>query len=405
MAETYIGAPARPRGGFFSSLVARIWNLFGFNLLDRYVFRELLGPALFGLALFVIMVITGSHLFKAMAFLSRGAPLLFVVQYLGLKALIAVIFALPMAMLLGALLAFGRLSADSELIAIQSAGIPVLRVGKPAILLGIVFSLLGLWLNENVVPDAGRHSKRLESLMMTNIRGGLIEDLQSKKAFVIQDFNGKKLSRLVVARKFDPETVTLSDVTYIQYREGEVAMIVEAVSARWVQGNRWRFDSARVQVIGKAAKGKVIRMSSSNAVEISKELPLNKTPAEISKDMREPEEMPYWELSAYIDEMKRQRLKPKLIRELEVALHNKISVPFSSMVFAFLGTPLGIRRQRSGASVGLGVSIVVIAAYYVLWQGMNSMATNGGVEPVVAAWLANGIGMAIGLFLMIRAAR
>ena len=54
-----------------------------------------------------------------------------------------------------------------------------------------------------------------------------------------------------------------------------------------------------------------------------------------------------------------------------VDLNNKLSIPFTSMLFALIGTPLGLRRLRGGAAVGLGVSILIIFCYYVLWHGMT----------------------------------
>ena len=114
--------------------------------------------------------------------------------------------------------------------------------------------------------------------------------------------------------------------------------------------------------------------------------------------------MSYGELQAYIKEQRELGIGPRNLRELEVGLHNKISMPFASLVFALLGTPLGIRRHRSGAAVGVGISILVIFAL------LRPLARHGGAggEPTVstlfASWCANIVGGITGLFLLSRRA-
>lgn len=91
------------------------------------------------------------------------------------------------------------------------------------------------------------------------------------------------------------------------------------------------------------------------------------------------------------------------MRELEVDLHSKLAIPFASTIFALVGAPLGLRRLRGGASVGLGLSVLIILAYYILWHGLHVLGEGGQVSPFMAAWLPNMIGLAAGLVLILRA--
>jgi lipopolysaccharide export system permease protein len=118
--------------------------------------------------------------------------------------------------------------------------------------------------------------------------------------------------------------------------------------------------------------------------------------------------MSYWELGEYIKELKRTNDRPqlkRLVRKLEVARQDKLSLPFASLMFAVLGTPLGIRRHRSGKALGFGISILVIFGYYTLWHSMSILGENGMVPPFVAAWVANVVALMVGLWLTIRASR
>jgi lipopolysaccharide export system permease protein len=94
---------------------------------------------------------------------------------------------------------------------------------------------------------------------------------------------------------------------------------------------------------------------------------------------------------------------PDALRRLEVGLYNKLAIPFASLVFALIGAPMGLRRPRSGNAMGLGLSIVLIFAYYIVWNGAGVMGQGGAITPLVASWLANAIGLLSGLALLWRA--
>ena len=131
---------------------------------------------------------------------------------------------------------------------------------------------------------------------------------------------------------------------------------------------------------------------------------LNKTPQQIVAEGRDPEEMSFRELQRYIENLRDQGSSSKTLRELTVDLYNKLSIPFSSMVFALIGAPLGLRRLRGGAAVGLGVSILIIFCYYVLWHGASVLGGSGQLPPLLASWLANLVGLGVGGALVWRAA-
>ena len=91
--------------------------------------------------------------------------------------------------------------------------------------------------------------------------------------------------------------------------------------------------------------------------------------------------------------------------ELEVSLYNKLSLPLACLVFTMIGAPLGMRRHRGGSSVGLGLSIVIIVAYWMLWHYMVALAKAGQIQPLVGAFLADGLGLLLGAILIVRASK
>ena len=124
---------------------------------------------------------------------------------------------------------------------------------------------------------------------------------------------------------------------------------------------------------------------------------------EISKLNKKVSDMNFSELREYI------YLKESQGRETfeeRVKLHQRISIPFASFIFALLAAPLGIKPGRSsGSAVGLGLSIIVIFIYYILMTVGDAVASQGTVAPWLGAWLQNIVFLIIGSVLLYRVAR
>jgi lipopolysaccharide export system permease protein len=81
-------------------------------------------------------------------------------------------------------------------------------------------------------------------------------------------------------------------------------------------------------------------------------------------------------------------------------LHSRISLPFASLVMAFLGIPFALRGGRtSGIAVGIGVSLGIGFGYFAINAILLSFGQAGTLPPLVAAWAANFIFAATGVWL------
>jgi lipopolysaccharide export system permease protein len=381
------------------------------KLLDRYVLGELLGPFLFGWTLFILLFVLTTNLFRLASYLARGAALADVGAIMGLQAVIASVYCLPMAMLLSGLMAFNRLSGDSELIATQAGGIPNIRLIRNSLLLGLLFSFVGLGLNEYVVPPSAKQLNLVKDRVEQKLKGKVVEELLGDKAFVYQDYDGKQLQRVVIAKKFEPadppKPAMMHDVTYMSYDKGRVEMIVEAESAEWVGADPkggdkalWRFNNANTQLMMRLTPGQRVQVHSEHM-----DFTLNHQPDQMAKIKQEPDEMTYRQLKDFIRTMEDQGVHGKNIRQLQVMAEQKLAVPFAALVLALIGAPLGIRRQRSTTSVGVGLSLLIIIVYYFGMGSLSVLGTNAQIEPVVAAWGCNVIGAFAGLWLAWRSSR
>jgi lipopolysaccharide export system permease protein len=176
--------------------------------LDRLILSEMAGPWAFGVAIFTVLIMAGSFLFELTRYITEGINPVLVGQLtvLLLPGIMAKTF--PMAVLLAGLLAFGRLSGDSEIVAIKAAGVSVGRIMWPVAAFGLAVSIATYLVNEQLVPAATQHAVGLKKRFEADIKGKTAQEMSQAvykdgrlaASFWAADFDFSKrtLSRVVV---------------------------------------------------------------------------------------------------------------------------------------------------------------------------------------------------------------
>src|SRR5438132_1127911 len=124
--------------------------------IDLYVLTEVLGPFLGGVIFFSFIFLMFQALRLADFFIIHGVPAMILGKMAALMVLSFMPISLPIAFLIGILVGFGRLSADSELVAMKANGIRVYRLATPTLILASVVVVLSLGLNLTWVPWGDR---------------------------------------------------------------------------------------------------------------------------------------------------------------------------------------------------------------------------------------------------------
>ena len=86
-------------------------------------------------------------------------------------------------------------------------------------------------------------------------------------------------------------------------------------------------------------------------------------------------------------------------------MYQRVTIPMASLVFAVIGTPLGLQPQRSSSSIGLGLSIIIIFIYYTIMTLTTAIGQGGVISPFLAAWVPNIVGLLVGAYLMRRVSK
>lgn len=127
----------------------------GISMMDRYIASELIAPFLLSVGIFSSLGVAVGYLSDLInKAIESDLAILQALQVLLLKVPEFVSYALPISVLLATLIAYGRLSSDSEIIALRSCGISLYRIIVPAIALSLIVTGIAFLFNELVVPTA-----------------------------------------------------------------------------------------------------------------------------------------------------------------------------------------------------------------------------------------------------------
>jgi len=359
------------------------------KILDRYLLRELAGPFVFGVVAFVLLFVSANILFQLTELVSElGISLWVATELFLLKLPEFVVLTFPLATLVAILITFGRLSGDSELIAMHAGGVSFRRLVVPAVAMGLMVSVVTAGMNELVVPGCKRRAEQIvrEASQQAGRAG--------QPGIYLKEMSGGQVARLIYADRLNVATGEMTRPTITWFDKGKPVLVTVAERGQW-QANGWQmFNVVNFRLDAEWPEKYWFR---------SWRAEFATSPREMAERARNPEEMTYGELKEYIRSALRQH-EPTV--EWELMLHHKFSIPFACLVFALVAPALGMRSHRGSSSIGMGVAILVGFAYYVLWQYFGLVAREGGgVTPFWAAWLPNIVTGVVGIGLIMRVRR
>ena len=219
-------------------------------LLDRWLLGELIGPLLFAIAMFTVLALTVGVLVELVRQIAEfNLPVLIAIQVLLQRLPSFLVLSFPMATLFATLLAYGRLSTNSELTALRSVGVSATRMIIPALVLALVMSSLTFLFNDVLVPRSNRAAE-------VTLRRALGKAISTEKGDNIiyprfgrvEEPDGsfsKGLLQLFYANKFRDGTMTR--VTLLDFSRAGFTQMLLAESAQWNrQEAKWEFFNGQI---------------------------------------------------------------------------------------------------------------------------------------------------------------
>jgi len=353
------------------------------TILDRYILKQVAGIFLFGIGLFTVLLSVNDVFYLARIAVREHLALWAVGRLLLFRVPNLTVFSLPVALLLGALLTFGRLSDHNEVVAMRTGGISLIRVALPVLLAALPIALAGIVAGEWTIPLAeDRFQEELVRLgRRAPVPSGYILFRESEGA----------LTSVYYAREREEAGRCLVGVVVDQFEGEHLVRVVRAQRACFTAG-AWTFE-----------EGTVYQFLPQGTVEAQfrrLRAGIRRTPEQIGIQRKDPSQMTVRELRDYMSVLRRGG---ESIIEYAVWLQARLAIPSSGIPFVLLAIPLGLRPHRSGSSVGLGMALLILTLYYLLSNSTLALGQNGRMPAFLAAWAPNFVTGLIGAYLLWRA--
>jgi LPS export ABC transporter permease LptG/LPS export ABC transporter permease LptF len=357
------------------------------------VARQVLPPSGLGLLLFTFILLLDQISQLMRVLVSKGADLPTVVR--AFVYLLPSIFSvtIPMAFLLGVLLAFGRMAADSEIVALRASGISPARLLRPVLALAVLAAGATFYVMAVALPAANQaYRELLFRLVLSRAQTALHarvfsgDVLPQGMVLYVGDLpaGGDEWRDVFIYDERDVHRPRL-----ILARRGQLAVDRERrhVEIRLREGTLHSFDAG--QPASYDASAFAARSIPLPFDEFYPERSLSKTDREMSLlELRSKLDEQQATLPATEGAPAREAAR-RAISGYRVEIHKKFAIPVACLVFGLLGLGLSLGTRKEARSAAFGLSIGVIFVYYVLIRLGEQAAENAGVPPGLAIWSAN----------------
>jgi len=371
-------------------------------LLDRWLLGQIIPPMIFAISAFTVISLSVGVMFDLIRkIVEYGLPLLQALQALIYSLPSFLVLSFPMAVLLSTLLSYGKLSANSELLALKSLGITPSRIIVPAIAVSILMTGLTFYFNDNLVPTS---NKLAESTLRSGIGSSFKKEknknniIFSRKGSRIDPITNKPtkvntyLTHIFYASRF--ENNIMREVTVLDFSRENMKQILTANSAIFDNDNTsWIFKDGSIVSTDSFGQTTSVKFKKYTYPFVEGPLDLAKVPKD-ARDMSLKEALGAERIYKKIGNLKE-------IRKIQVRIQEKFTLPCACLVFGLIGSILGSKSNlRSSKSQGFGLSVILILVYYVMSFVFSSLGVKGLLPPIIAAWFPVIISLSGGFYFL-----
>ena len=436
------------------------------RLLTRYILKQLFMPFIFSLLIIVFVLFTQFLLRAIDRFIGKGLDLGTIFEYLFLNLGWISALAVPMAVLVAALMAFGQFSEDNEITAMRSSGISFTTIILPALTMGLLISITLILFNAFIMPEMNFKARMLSGDIYRkrpglNIEPGYFMDDLPDYSMIIRDKENETLKDVRIFSKGINKSQTsihsktgklstIDDAIILDLYDGEIHELVlndygnyrriefekhkitipaddlflnrrdttsrsdREMTIPMILAKRSNINDRKNIVNGRIGRA-FLRTGMDSLVPPSLEASQLIIKKEIERFSSDPINTAddIYRKEKDVDIVKRQlRNEYNLLRsynkssnKYNVELHKKFSLPVASILFIMTGASLGVLFRKGGFTIATGLSFGFFLIYYILMIGGEDLADRGILTPMVGVWSPNAILLVIATYLMLHTVR
>jgi lipopolysaccharide export system permease protein len=333
----------------------------------------------------------------------------------------------------------GRLTSDNEILVMLSSGLSYRNIFLPAIMVGVVISLISFVANDILLPAGTVQFSRLYRRILISTPALELEANSVKRfkntVIVTGNVSGTKVENVLILDKTSDgerrvilaadaelkdggkEGLSLElDRAFIQsskevarrdydYASSEFLRywvpqedLIQAVSSIGPQEMSSTDVLLEIRAMEKALFDRINeRNGRLSSVALSLEESLREGPGSAVWNRRENLASSFFREAESVKLIKNDR--SVLVYRLEY--YKKFSIPFGAFSFAFLSVSLGFLAKKSGQTVGFILGLIISVIYWALLLGGQTMGLRLGYSPFWTMWLPNILAVSIGIIMCI----
>ena len=379
------------------------------RILDRHVLTETAVAGGVASGAFIFVLAAGNVLSQIANAIASGRVTAFEgLELVGLLLPGLIPYVLPMGMLTGVLMTFGRMGAQHELTAMKAGGLSLLRIAAPTLWLAAALALCAAWINLEVATRSNDEYRRVLMGSVKENPASLItpgEINRQFKGLIIQarERNGPVLRDLWIwrldaeGRLFETIHTAEGRLTKVDKPDGSAVLRLVAISAQ-VDTRRPGDDGFKFPSVTKEAGQAPLEFPVSGVFKegsgYDRKLRWHTT-SELLELMDKGWQVPPNATPAQLAEC---QMMPR------TQLMSHLASAFSIFSLALLAVPLAVRVGRSETFVNAAIALIVALSYYVL-SSAAGWVKNPAFRPDLLVWLPNILVVTVAVVLLRRASK
>jgi len=423
------------------------------SILQRYVFRELIGPILISTFFFSFLMMLRQLFSFAELLLEARVEFAVLLELVGVIAATLIVVTVPMASLLGSLIGVGRLTSENEILAMRVAGLSLGRIFYPVFMAAAVVSAGLMWFGFDTLPGMAKNlSDRRDQIgfkILTELEPVRLYDLDSIGTRMTLFYE----ERLPAEAGDGPYTLRMSQIAIrIEGAGTDITGASIDGSDRASAIGEGDVEEEKRETLVFAEKGvirgnlekRLVSLELSNGTAIPISFSEVKNEAGRTVDYRRPnpenettlqfdrmsEDIPLkreeWRLDARTvpmgtlrtliakapeGEMFRDEKKQDLTGEWRNYLgarneyYQRISLPWSLLAFVLVAIPLAVELRPRAKTLSFIIALALLVAYYVMFSAANAAGMANHPLTFAAYMAPNVILGAVGILLFWRVQR
>ncbi len=421
--------------------------------ITRYILLEHVGPFFFAFFIITFLLVIDYVPKIIDHVIDKDISIWVALELVALNLAWMLALSVPMSVLVAVLMAFGRLTSDSEVTAMKACGINLMRIIAPLLVAGGVLMYGMIQFNDKILPDLNKEARLLwgdiaavrptlvfkPGIFISDIPGFLvlIDEIDHSTSRVenvrITETKDKDKPRIIVAEYgfvkmvdngrnmqftlYDGEIHSLDVAEPENYRRldfnkhiinvADAGSELKRTESEYRTDREMEIDEMRLNVQrAESAITPFREKIRDNLLSRFENLYADSVPVDNGETVSDSAAFALLQRRAetqyqMLESSRKQILaQKKMVNKYTIEIYKKYSIPAASLAFILIGAPLAVFSRRGGMGVAISISIVLFVIYWAFLIGGEDLADRGIISPLWAMWSANVLIGLIGLYLL-----